>query len=146
MYPFYLELELVKPVSDFFKKQEFKVFYEIRIGFCRADLVAIKNDLVIAVELKLKDYKKAIIQAKNYQLGSDLVYIAVPLMRSYNILRKAEHSLKKHGIGLLIVNEKTCDPKIIIDAKKSTKKIGSITLNEIENTRKKRLNKKYHYK
>ena len=57
MYPFYLELELVKPVSDYFKKQGYLVKYEIRIGFNRADLVAFKNDEVVAVELKLSDWK-----------------------------------------------------------------------------------------
>jgi hypothetical protein len=55
--------------------------------------------------LKLRDWKKAIIQAKNYQLGSDYVYLAIPLWMVYNILRKAEYYLKKEGIGLLIINE-----------------------------------------
>lgn len=124
MYPFYLELELFKPVCDYFKKQGFKVKGEIKIGFCRADLVAFKNDEVIAVELKLKDWKKAIVQAKNYQLGSDFVYIAVPLLRSYNILRKAEHIFKKEGMGLLVVNEKDSRVAEIIKPKLSTRKIG----------------------
>jgi len=79
MYPFYLELELVKPVSDYFKKQGYIVRYEVRIGYCRADILAFKNDETTAVELKLRDWKKAIIQAKNYKLGSDYVYLAIPL-------------------------------------------------------------------
>ena len=124
MYPFYLELELFKPVYDYFKKNGFKVRGEIKIGFHRADLVAFKDEEVIAVELKLRDWKKAIIQAKNYQFGSDLVYIAVPLQKSYNILRKAEHIFKKEGIGLLVVNEKDSRVEEIIRPKLSTKKIG----------------------
>jgi len=117
MYPFYLELELIKPVSDYFKKQDYDVRREIKIGYCRADLVAFKNDEVAAVELKLNDWKKAIVQAKNYQLGADYVYIAFPLFKVYNILRKAEHILKKEGIGLLIVKEVSCEVRKIIDAK-----------------------------
>ena len=97
MYPFYLELELIKPVSDYFKKQGYKLKHEIKIGFCRADLLAFKKDEVIAVELKLKDWKKAIVQAKNYKLAVDYVYLVVPLFRVYNILRKAEHILKKEN-------------------------------------------------
>ena len=124
MYPFYLELELFKPVCDYFKKKGYKVRREIKIGFHRADLVAFKNDEVLAVELKLRDWKKAIIQTKNYQLGSDYVYIAVPLLKSYNILRKAEHIFKKEGIGLLVVNEKNSNVSVIIKPKQSTKKIG----------------------
>jgi len=124
MYPFYLELELFKPVSDYFKKKGYKIRNEIKIGFCRADLVAFKDKEVIAVELKMSNWKKAIVQAKNYQFGSDYVYIAVPLLKSYNILKKAEFLLKKEGIGLLIVNEKTSKVSKIINSKISKRKIG----------------------
>jgi len=126
MYPFYLEIELRKPVIDYFKNKGYKIRREIKIGYCKADIIAYKNDHVIAVELKLQQWKKAIIQSKNYQLGTDFVYIAVPLMKSYNILRKAKHLLEKEGIGLLTINEKTCEVKEIIKPKKSQKKLGTI--------------------
>ena len=132
MYQFYLELELIKPVYDYFKKQGYIVKKEIRIGYCRADLVAFKDNETIAIELKIKDIKKAIIQAKNYQLGADYVYLAFPLCRSYSILRKSEHILKKEGIGLLLVNEKTYNVSKIIDANYSNKNFGSIRLYEIK--------------
>ncbi|KYK28079.1 hypothetical protein AYK20_01580 [Thermoplasmatales archaeon SG8-52-1] len=132
MYPFYLELELIKPVSDYFKKNGYKVRYEIKIGFCRADIVAFKGERTIAVELKISDWKKAIIQAKNYQLGCDYVYLAVPLLRSYNILRKADFLLKKEGIGLLVINEKTCVVSKIVNAKRSNKQLGKISLDKID--------------
>ena len=132
MYPFYLELELVKPVSDYFKKQGYIVRYEVKIGFCRADVVAFKNDETTAVELKLSNWKKAIIQAKNYQLGCDYVYLAVPLWRAYNILRKAEFYLKKEGIGLLVINENNCEVRKIINAAFSDKQIGKASLKNID--------------
>ena len=131
MSQFCQESELIKPVSDYFKINGYKVRYEIRIGFCRADIVAFKDKKTTAVELKLHDWKKAIIQAKNYQLGSNYVYIALPLSRAYNILRKAEYYLKKEGIGLLIVNEKTFLVKKYINAKHSKKQIGEISLSTI---------------
>jgi len=133
MYPFYLELELTKPVVDFFKSQGYTVRREVRIGFFKADIVAFKEENVVAVELKLKDWKKAIIQAKNYQLGADFVYIAIPLMKSFNILRKAQCKLENEGIGLLIVNEKTCKVGKLINAKKSEKKLGTISKKRIKN-------------
>ena len=138
MYPFYLELELLKPVSDYFKKQGYRVKYEIRIGFNRADFVGFKKEKVVAVELKLRDWKKAVVQAKNYQLGSDYVYIAVPLMKSYNIIKKASHILEKNGIGLLAVNEENSNVSEIIKAKKSKRKIASIKIEEIKKRRKKK--------
>lgn len=141
MYPFYLELELVKPVIEYFKSKDYIVKREIRIGFNRADLVCFKGKKVLAVELKLKNWKKAIIQAKNYQLGADYVYIAFPLMKSYNVLKKAEHKLKEDGIGLIVVNEKNTEVKEIIKPKTSKKKIASITLNELNRNKKKRYHK-----
>ena len=131
MYPFYLELELIKPVSDYLIKKGYNVRHEIKIGFHRADLVGFKDSEVVAVELKLSDWKKAIIQANNYMLGADYVYLAVPLFKSYNILRKAEYFLKKEGIGLLIINEKTSKVSEIIKPSKSSKKIASIIKKEI---------------
>ena len=111
MYPFYLELELVKPVSDYFIKQGYLVRNEIRIGYCRADLVAFKKNEVIAIELKFSDWKKGIIQAKNYQLGADFVYLAVPLFKSYKFLRKAEHYMKKTRLEELILYAKKMNYK-----------------------------------
>jgi len=143
MFPFYLELELVKPVVDYFKIQGYVVKREVRIGFCRADIVAFKNKTVTAVELKLNDWKKAIVQAKNYQLGTNYVYLAFPLMKSYNVLRKAEVILKKEGIGLLTVNEETCEVCKIIDAMQSRRTMGTITLEELRRNWKKRSKMKF---
>ena len=143
MYPFYLELELIKPVVDYFKKQGYVVKREVRIGFCRADIVAFKNKTVTAVELKLNDWKKAIVQAKNYQLGTNYVYLAFPLMKSYNVLRKTEAILEKEGIGLLTVNEETCEVCKIIDAMQSRRTMGTITLEELKRNWKKRSKMKF---
>jgi len=87
--------------------------------------------MVLSVELKLNDWKKAIMQAKNYQLGSDYVYLAFPLQKIFNVLRKAELILRKEGIGLLAINEKTNEIKVILKSKISRRMIGRITLNEL---------------
>ena len=127
MYQFYQEQIMYKPVYDYFKKQGYKIRFEVKIGFCRADIVAFKKEETIGIELKINNWKKAIIQAKNYQLGCDYTYLVFPLNRVFNILRKAEHILKKEGIGLIVINEKTSDVCKIIDAEKSNKKMGNIS-------------------
>jgi hypothetical protein len=129
MYPFYREFELVKPVRDYFQNQGFVVKEQVPIGFCRADLVAFKKNVVTAVELKLQDWKKAIIQAKNYQLGVDFAYLAFPLMKSFRVLRKAEPILLREGIGFLVVNEETTRVCMLIEAQKSSRKFGTISPN-----------------
>jgi hypothetical protein len=143
MFPFYLESELVKPVVRYLKEQGFIVKREVQIGFCRADIIAFKDKKVISVELKLDDWKKAIIQAKNYQLGTDYVYLAFPLLKSFKLLRKAETLLKKEGIGLLTVNEDTCKVCKIIEARQSRRNLGTITLNELKRNWKKRSKMKF---
>jgi hypothetical protein len=130
MYQFFLECELVKPVFDYFIKQGYNVRFEVRIGYCIADLVAFKDGKSTAVELKIKDRKKAIIQAKNYQLGADCVYLAFPLDSIYSVLRKSEHFLTCEGIGLFAVNEKTCKVSEILAASCSLKNMGSVTFEE----------------
>jgi hypothetical protein len=132
MHPFYRELELHKPISDFFKNQGYTVLSEIRIGYCRADIVAFKDKTVIAAELKLSDWKKAFIQAKNYQLGADYVYLVFPLTKIATLMRKSEHKLKEEGIGLLSVNEKTCYVSTVINAKPSKRKFASLSLATIQ--------------
>jgi hypothetical protein len=132
MDPFYREFELIKPVSDYFKTQGYRVVEEVPIGYCRADLVAFKEGIVVAVEIKLQYSTKALIQVKNYQLGADFVYLAIPLMKSFSLLRKKEYVLRKEGIGLLLVNEETCAVEKIIDAQQSTRKFASLTMQEIQ--------------
>jgi hypothetical protein len=132
MDPFYREFELIKPVSDYFTRQGYRVLEEVPIGYCRADLVAFRDDIVIAVELKLRYSQKAFIQVKNYQLAADFVYLALPLMKSFSMLRKKEQLLRKEGIGVLLVNEETCAVEKHIDALQSTRKFASMTIQEIE--------------
>jgi hypothetical protein len=132
IHPFYREWELKKPVSEYFRGEGYIVKKEIKIGYCRADLVAFRNGETVAIELKLAGWKKAITQARNYQLGADYVYIASPLMKVDIFLRKAKIFMKKEGIGLLAINEKTCNVIRIIEAKKSKKILGKITLGELK--------------
>jgi hypothetical protein len=65
------------------------------MGFCCADIVASKNEETFGVKLKINNWKKAITQAKNYQLGCDYTYIVFPLNRVFSILRKSKHILNK---------------------------------------------------
>jgi len=116
---------LVHPVKTFFEQQGYQVREEVQLGFYYADLVASNNDYTVAVELKLRNYKKAITQAKNYQLFVDFAYVALPLQRVYTVLRKQQHVFEKEGIGLLVVNEQTCAVKKVISAKESPRKFIS---------------------
>src|SRR5712692_4089128 len=97
------ESSLYRPVAAYARNRGFRwqrpevQFYEYRIdlyGFSRPD------DMTVAIELKLTNWRRAFEQALIYQLCSDLVYIAVPHGTS---LRVDTGLLHAHGIGLVAV-------------------------------------------
>ena len=144
--PFYREYELTPHVIAYFTRNGYHVRREVRIGFHRADLVAFQGKTVTAVELKLKDWKKAFIQAKNYQLGADYVYLAFPHQKEHTILSKREAILSREGIGLLTVDETTAEIRKPLPAKKSPRKMSSLTLEEVDRFRKRHVTKYYVYR
>lgn len=129
---FNYEHELVLPIHSYFASKAEFVFYEVSIGFCRADMVIFqKNDVIIAIELKLADWKKALIQAQNYQLATDFVYMAFPSSKCELVLKRAESQLRKKGIGLLSIDEETQQVKDALSAKRSGFMFGRLTKGEI---------------
>jgi hypothetical protein len=100
---FFKESQLLEPVAKFAKRRGFRLqvkelpFYEYRIdlyGF------SAKDDVTIAIELKLTDWRRALEQAMLYQLCSDLVYIAMP---ESSARRVNQTELENNGIGLISV-------------------------------------------
>jgi len=99
------ERQLRVPVARFAKRQGFCLqtvelpFYEYRIdlyGFSR------KNDATVAIELKLSNWRKALVQAMLYQLCADLVYIAMP---ESSARRVDTSELEFCGVGLIGVRD-----------------------------------------
>jgi len=97
------ESQLREPVARFAKGLGFSLqsielpFYEYRIdlyGFSR------KEDATIAVELKLNDWRRALLQTLLYQLCADWVYIAMP---KHSVQRVDVSELESSGVGLIAV-------------------------------------------
>jgi len=59
---------------------------------------------IIAVEAKLKDWKRGIIQANRYKSFANKTYLAMPTQQGKNIDKKL---LKKHNIGLILFDVDT---------------------------------------
>ena len=146
MRSFTYEEELIVPVSLFFFRQGGVILREVRLGFCRADLVVFRPDgAVIAVELKLADWKKALVQAQNYQLGSDFVYVVFPEKKRLLIEKKMKPRLLEKGIGLMFVDPVTQRVSEMIRPRRSEKNFGTMSLAELKRRRKmrKRSHKKF---
>ncbi|NQZ70506.1 MAG: hypothetical protein HRT89_20835 [Lentisphaeria bacterium] len=102
------ETDLYQPVKDYLEKQGFEVKAEV--GDC--DVVAVKGDLLVVVELKLTLNMKLLFQAVERKSLSEDIYIAVPnqgtfLKKHYSQLIKL---LKLLGIGLLLIDDSRVDP------------------------------------
>jgi hypothetical protein len=100
---FFKEAQLLSPVAQYAKKRGFRLqlaevpFYEYRIdlyGFSKSE------NATVAIELKLRDWGRALEQAMLYQLCSDFVYIAMP-EDAANRVEIAQ--LEKEGVGLIAV-------------------------------------------
>lgn len=103
------EASLLSPISRFVRARGFNCqleelqFYEYRIDLYGYSL---NRDLTIAVELKLKDWRRAIQQALVYQLCADAAYVAMPV----ESCRKADRdALVEFGIGMIgIASDNKC--------------------------------------
>lgn len=95
-----------------------------------------KNNDIVAVELKLADWKKALVQAQNYQLAADFTYVVFPSSKCNLVLKRAKKKLDEKGIGLLFVDEQNKNVEMVIPAKKSVGLFGRLSKKDIINQRK----------
>lgn len=100
-----LEVDLWKPVSDFFVKQGFTVRSEVK----DCDITAVKDEKLIIVELKRNLTVELLAQGVKRQKAADLVYIAVP--KPKRLLGSSKwkdiyHLLRRLELGLILVSFK----------------------------------------
>lgn len=102
------ESMLVKPVVRFILGRGFTQHKnEVQFYECRIDLYGFshRNNLALAIELKLTNWRRAIRQALRYQLCADLVYVAVP-KETVSTIDLSQ--LDGNGIGLIQVGPSRC--------------------------------------
>ncbi len=100
---FTLEAELAPPVTAWLVDAGYRVEAEIPIVGRRADLVGKREDGVVAVELKLRDWTAALHQATAYQLAADRAWVAMPLAAASSAYRH-RWRFEAEGVGLLAVD------------------------------------------
>lgn len=102
-----LESELAEPVGRFLAEQGYEILYEVAFNGRIADVIALKESEVVAVELKLRDHRTAHRQAMAYQVGCQRSYIGVPLETALLALRRDRHAFEASGTGILAVDGDT---------------------------------------
>ncbi|MEK3990760.1 DUF2161 domain-containing phosphodiesterase [Robertmurraya sp. FSL R5-0851] len=107
------EVDLYKPIQKFFSKLGYEVQGEVH----HCDVVALKNDELIVVELKLSLTVDLLMQATKRQKLTDQVYIAIPKPK-YKMNSKKWHDLchllKRLELGLIVVSFLKSGPKMEI--------------------------------
>ncbi len=83
----------------------YSVDAEVPILGRRADLIGTRDDALVAVELKLRDWREALRQATAYQLAADHTWVAMPLGAASSAYR-ARWQFDAEGIGLLAVDDR----------------------------------------
>ncbi len=111
------EDELRDPVERLFPDKEFIVRREVPFGLKRIDLVfKSKSDEqdIIAVELKLRNWKRAVWQAVHNRQIATRSYIAMPEGSAPHVDRAMLRSL---GLGLIVTDMKKA--RVLIPAQRS---------------------------
>ncbi|MFE8699606.1 DUF2161 domain-containing phosphodiesterase [Cytobacillus sp. FJAT-54145] len=105
------EVDLYKPVRNYFKKQGFEVYAEVN----HCDVAAVKEDELVIVELKKNLTVDLLVQATARQRITDLVYIAIPKPK-YKLRSKKWmdicHLVRRLELGLILVNLNRKSPTI----------------------------------
>jgi len=98
------ERSLVDNLKEKFVEDEMSVKREVPLLSKWIDIIGYdeKTDIVIAVEVKVRDWKRAFRQAMRYKLCSDETYVA--LYDEY-IENVDIDKFKKHGIGVISIKE-----------------------------------------
>lgn len=111
------EAGLLGPVLTHFEREGYTTASEVMVNGRLADVVAAKGEELVAIELKLADYRAAHRQATAYQVGADLAYVALPLLVASRAMRASV--FQEGGVGLLGVNHPQGDVRVLVPAARS---------------------------
>jgi hypothetical protein len=112
------EDELRVPVQKLFPPEQYFCKNEVRFGLKRIDMLfrqRSNGQEIVAVELKLRKWKRAVWQAASNRQIATYSYVALPSSSAAAIDRRLMASL---GLGL-IVADTTDDARIVLPAKRS---------------------------
>jgi hypothetical protein len=97
------EVDLYKPIQRYFSREGYEVYGEVK----DCDMVAVKDDELVIIELKLTLSVDLLIQAAKRQKLTNQVYIAIPKPKGrMNSKQWADkcHLVKRLELGLIVVS------------------------------------------
>ena len=115
-----LESALFPPVARHFRERGYAIQAEVDVNGRYADVLALGPEGLVAVELKLTDWKGALRQAVAYQVGVERSYVGLPLDTAMTVLRKRS-AYETEGVGLLAVHPPDGSVRELIPARPSAR-------------------------
>jgi hypothetical protein len=120
------EVDLYRPIQRYFSLEGYEVYGEVR----DCDIVAVKEDELVIIELKLTLSVELLIQAAKRQRLTDKVYIAIPKPKNrMNSKQWSDkfHLIKRLELGLIVVSFPGNDPRadILIHPAPFNRKTGA---------------------
>ncbi|MBT2730061.1 hypothetical protein J7E63_24690 [Bacillus sp. ISL-75] len=97
------EIDLYKPIQTYFLREGYEVYGEVK----DCDIVAVKDEELVVIELKLTLSVDLLIQAAKRQRITDKVYVAIPKPKHrLNSKRWTEkcHLIRRLELGLIVVS------------------------------------------
>ncbi|QIZ09049.1 hypothetical protein HFZ78_22025 [Priestia megaterium] len=97
------EIDLYKPIQTYFLREGYEVYGEVK----DCDIVAVKDEVLVVIELKLTLSVDLLIQAVKRQRITDKVYVAIPKPKHrLNSKRWTEkcHLIRRLELGLIVVS------------------------------------------
>lgn len=114
------EEDLKAGLKSFFRGHGYRAYTEVRMMTRWVDLVAVKGAEVVAVEIKIRDWKQALRQAVAYQLGADYSFVAMPFNHACEAYRN-RFWFRKEGVGLIAIRPHHKDVRIFLEPERSTR-------------------------
>jgi hypothetical protein len=97
------EIDLYKPIQTYFVREGYEVYGEVK----DCDMVAVKDEELVIIELKLNLTVDLLIQAAKRQRVTDKVYVAIPKPKHrLNSKRWTDkcHLIRRLELGLIVVS------------------------------------------
>ncbi len=114
---YWTEELMSRPVSEHFRSLGYQVYREAKVAGRWVDILAVGKEIV-AVELKIRNWREAFKQAMSYQLGAHYALVAMPLDHVFPSMR-SRHLFEREGVGLMAVSSVAGGVRILIDPQAS---------------------------
>lgn len=117
------EDDFLRPIRRLFPKNQYSFFEDVKVNDRRIDVILYRKDngRIIAVELKIKKWQRALEQAAVYQLFTNQVYVS---LWHKHLNPKNIEVFNQYKIGVIVVEPTTkqdLKAKIIQKPKRSIK-------------------------